>query len=198
MYLVLFMVLAYIMGSIPTGVLIGKKIKGIDIREHGSKNTGATNAYRVLGTKLGVIVLVADILKGSIPVLLAKLAGIEVRMLLLLGILTIIGHTFSFMLKFKGGKGVATSLGVFLILSPKAILLVVVIFIGVVFFSKYISLGSIIAAFSFPILVFVFRRGEWGLLIISILVASYVIYKHKANIKRLLEGNENKFNIKKG
>ncbi len=109
---------AYFLGSIPTGVIIGKKMKGLDIREHGSKNTGATNAYRVLGPKIGLTVLFLDILKGAIPVIIAKLVKLELNLSVIIGIITIIAHTFSIYLNFKGGKGVATALGVFLVLTP--------------------------------------------------------------------------------
>lgn len=185
----------YMFGSFPTGVIVGKKFKNIDIREHGSKNSGATNAYRVLGTKLGLVVLIIDILKGFIPLLIAENLGIKDNILIIIGITAIIGHTFSPFLKFKGGKGVATSLGVFLYLVPPVILTLILIFIAIVYFSKYISLASITVSFLFPILTFLFyiKEPKIPVIIAGIIIATYIIYKHKSNIIRLKNGTENKF-----
>lgn len=191
-------ILSYFIGAIPSGVIIGKKFKNIDIREHGSKNSGATNAYRVLGAKLGITVFVMDVLKGIIPIYLGILFNLEPHRLVYLGVAAIIGHTFSPYLKFKGGKGVATSLGVFLILVPKTILFVFAVFAIIVYFSKYISLGSITAAFLFPFVnYFFYRNDKIEVTVLGALVATYIIYKHKSNIARLLKGEENKFNFKK-
>lgn len=197
----LMVVLAYIMGSLPSGVWIGKTLKGIDIRQHGSKNSGATNAYRVLGPKYGIIVLIADALKGYLPLSIAKnIFGIEGNLIIILGVIAILGHTFSLFLNFNGGKGVATSLGVFLFLFPNGILTVVLIFILVTYISKYISLASIVSSAVLPILA-IFLPIEEGmsrisLFLISLLVGGFVIYKHKSNIQRLINGTENKFNLK--
>ncbi|BDU50647.1 glycerol-3-phosphate 1-O-acyltransferase PlsY [Haliovirga abyssi] len=196
--LVMGIVLSYFIGAIPSGVIIGKKFKNIDIREHGSKNSGATNAYRVLGAKLGIIVFIFDVLKGIIPILIGMSFKIAPHNLVYLGVAAIIGHTFSPYLKFKGGKGVATSLGVFLILVPKTILFVFGVFAIIVYFSKYISLGSITAAFLFPFAnYFFYKNNKIEVTILGALVAAYIIYKHKSNIGRLLKGEENKFNFKK-
>lgn len=196
----LFAVIAYFMGSLPNGVFIGKKIKGIDIREHGSGNSGATNAYRVLGAKCGIVVLVADILKGLIPLMLADVAGIKGIPLLLIGIIAIVGHSLSIFLDFKGGKGVATSLGVFLYLVPQVMLIVVGAFIGVVYFTKYISLASIVGAGLLPILTLFMPLRDGidrpSIFIISLFMGLFVIYRHRTNITRLLNGTENKFNVK--
>lgn len=196
----LFAVIAYFMGSLPNGVFIGKKLKGIDIREHGSGNSGATNAYRVLGSKCGIVVLVADILKGLIPLMLADIAGIKGIPLLLIGIIAIVGHSLSVFLDFKGGKGVATSLGVFLYLVPQVMLIVVGAFIGVVYFTRYISLASIVGAGLLPILTLFMplRDGidRTSIFIISLFMGLFVIYRHRTNITRLLNGTENKFNVK--
>ncbi|OQY10439.1 MAG: acyl-phosphate glycerol 3-phosphate acyltransferase [Fusobacteriia bacterium 4572_132] len=195
LFLIIF---AYFMGSIPTGIILGKSLKGIDIREHGSKNTGATNAYRVLGTKIGIMVLIIDILKGSIPVFIAKLLGLSEIYLVIVGIVAILGHTFSIFLRFQGGKGVATSTGVFFVLIPKVMIILVILFIGIVYFSRYISLASIIAAGMMPILVLaIYGSTQKIILFFSVLIGVYVIYKHKTNIQRLINGNENKFTIKK-
>ncbi|WP_319202696.1 glycerol-3-phosphate 1-O-acyltransferase PlsY [uncultured Ilyobacter sp.] len=197
---IFFAVLAYVMGSIPTGVIIGKKLKGIDIREHGSKNSGATNAYRVLGARYGVMVLAADAAKGFFPVMLADLAGIEGTLLILVGLITIIGHSLSIFLKFKGGKGVATSLGVFLYLVPQIMLVTIGVFVIVAYFSKYVSLASVTCAALLPILTLVMPIRESlirvELFIMTFLIGAFVIYRHRTNISRLMNGNENKFKFK--
>ncbi len=189
-----FVVLGYILGSFPTGVIVGKKFKNIDIREHGSKNSGATNAYRVLGTKLGITVLLGDIFKGFLPLLVGYFFNLSENQLILVGVAAILGHTFSPFLNFKGGKGVATSLGVFLFLVPEVIITLIIIFIAVVYFSKYISLASIIVSVLFPILVFFYyTERKYTVFSVGIIIAAYIIYKHKSNIVRLKNGTENKF-----
>lgn len=196
----LFVVIAYLFGSLPCGVWLGKGTKNIDIREHGSKNSGATNAYRILGPKYGIMVLIMDALKGYIPLYLANEFGLGGVEIILLGLVAILGHTFSFFLQFKGGKGVATSLGVFLFLMPKVIGVLVLVFILVVGITKYISLGSVICSALLPILAFFMPVRDPAtripLVIISLIVGIFVIYKHKANIVRLMDGKENKFNLK--
>ncbi|MCQ8212586.1 glycerol-3-phosphate 1-O-acyltransferase PlsY [Cetobacterium somerae] len=196
----IFAIIAYIFGSLPCGVWLGKGTKNIDIREHGSKNSGATNAYRILGPKYGIMVLILDALKGYIPLYIASSFGIDGIYIIVLGLVAILGHTFSFFLQFKGGKGVATSLGVFLFLMPKVVGILVLVFILVVGISKYISLGSVVCAALLPILAYFMpvRDAEtrMPLVFISLLVGVFVIYKHKANIQRLMEGKENKFNLK--
>ncbi len=188
------------MGALPNGVWIGKYFKGIDIREHGSKNSGATNSYRVLGPKYGLMVLAADALKGFLPPFLASQFGVTGNWLILIGMAAIIGHILSFFLNFKGGKGVATSLGVFLFLIPKVTLALLVIFIIVVYATRYISLGSIIAAILLPVLTFIsplnYGIEKWPMMVMTIIIAIFVVYKHKTNIERLLKGTENKFKLK--
>lgn len=197
---IVFLIISYVMGALPNGVWIGKFAKGIDIRQYGSKNSGATNAYRVLGAKYGIMVLLADALKGYLPCWIAYLAGIRGNFLILIGMIAIIGHTLSFFLNFKGGKGVATSLGVFLFLIPKVTLSLLLIFIVVVSVTKYISLGSIIAAIMLPILTLLYPLNngidKTPLLIMTTLIGVFVVYKHKSNIQRLREGKENKFKLK--
>jgi glycerol-3-phosphate acyltransferase PlsY len=200
--MVLYLLLTYIIGSIPTGYLVVKIFKGIDIRTVGSGNIGATNVNRVMGTKWFVIVLILDALKGYLPVIISNVLFVDkfLYMPALTGIAAIIGHTFTIFLKFKGGKGVATSLGVFLALAPVSIISSLFIFLIVLYFFRYISLGSITAAILFPAFVFIY--GESGylnlVLIFSLISAIFIIYKHKDNIKRLMDGTENKFDIKKG
>ncbi|MGL5367990.1 MAG: glycerol-3-phosphate 1-O-acyltransferase PlsY [Cetobacterium somerae] len=200
MKFLIFAVIAYIFGSLPCGVWLGKGVKNIDIREYGSKNSGATNAYRILGPKYGIMVLILDALKGYIPLYIASLFDIGGIYIILLGLVAILGHTFSFFLQFKGGKGVATSLGVFLFLMPKVVGVLVLVFILVVGISKYISLGSVICAGLLPILAYFMPVRDDAtrlpLVVISLIVGIFVIYKHKANIQRLMEGKENKFNLK--
>lgn len=195
-------VIAYFFGSLPSGVWIGKIVKNIDIREHGSNNSGATNAYRVLGAKYGILVLLADALKGYLPLLIAeRLFNQNGNTLIVLGLISIIGHTLSCFLNFKGGKGVATSLGVFLYLFPIGVGIVFLVFVLVVATTKYISLGSIIGAGLLPILAIFLpmregiNRGPF--FIIALIVGVFVIYKHRANIERLRKGIENKFQLKK-
>ncbi|STO31577.1 G3P acyltransferase [Fusobacterium necrogenes] len=200
MKLVIFIVIGYIFGALPNGVWIGKYCKGIDIREHGSKNSGATNAYRVLGVKYGIIVLIADAIKGFLPPFIASKFGITGNFLLIIGMIAIIGHTFSFFLNFNGGKGVATSLGVFLFLIPQVTFTLIIIFIAVVTITKYISLGSIISAIMLPLLTYFYptqnNLNKLPLVLMTIIIGLFVVYKHKSNIKRLLKGTENKFKLK--
>ncbi len=199
MKLLFFIIIAYFLGSLPSGVWIGKITKNIDIRNYGSKNSGATNAYRILGAKYGLMVLFADALKGFLAVALAAAGGLSPNAVSIVALVVILGHSLSFFLAFKGGKGVATSLGVFLFLEPKVTFLLIFIFIAVVFVSRYISLGSIIAAGLLPILTFWVEIGKektnWLLIFITLLLGAFVVYRHKSNIIRLLEGKENKFKL---
>ena len=185
-------ILSYFFGAIPSGVWIGKIFKNIDVRDYGSKNSGATNSYRVLGAKLGIAVLIIDVLKGFIPLYIASKFNLKYNDLVILGLVAILAHTFSCFISFKGGKGVATSLGVFLFLAPVITLILLVIFILVVYFTKYISLGSITAAFLLPIFTFFTHRDTY-LFTLSVVIDIFVIYRHKTNISRLLSGTENKF-----
>ena len=185
-------ILSYFFGAIPSGVWIGKIFKSIDVRDYGSKNSGATNSYRVLGAKLGIAVLIIDVLKGFIPLYIASKFNLAYNDLVILGLVAILAHTFSCFISFKGGKGVATSLGVFLFLAPVITLILLVIFILVVYFTKYISLGSITAALLLPIFTFFTHRDSY-LFALSVIIAIFVIYRHKTNISRLLSGTENKF-----
>jgi glycerol-3-phosphate acyltransferase PlsY len=197
---ILFLIFSYLIGSIPSGVWIGKKISGLDIREHGSKNTGATNAIRVLGAKIGIIVLLLDILKGAIPLLIGKylFKYYDDLYLLIIGVVVIIGHILSLFLKFKGGKGVATSLGVFFVIVPKVMITILIIFSIVVYFTRFVSLGSILSALSFSFLTY-FYYGVDKIMTIyfGIIIGIYIIYKHKTNIQRLFKGEENKIKFKK-
>ena len=184
--------IAYLLGNISGGMIFGKLLFNKDIRDYGSKNSGATNSYRVLGAKLGIAVLIMDVLKGFIPLYIASKFNLEYNDLVILGLVAILAHTFSCFISFKGGKGVATSLGVFLFLIPVITLILLVIFILVAYFTRYISLASITAAFLLPIFTFFTHRDSY-LFALSVIIAIFVIYRHKTNISRLLSGTENKF-----
>lgn len=198
-------VIAYILGSIPNALWIGKVFRGIDIREHGSKNTGSTNVARVLGAKLGILTLILDISKGAIPValsffmkadLLENMTGISSLDPIMVGIFAIIGHSFSLFMKFKGGKAVATTVGVFTVLVPKALLLAAVVFFVIFAVTRYVSVSSITAAISLPIFIF-FLYWDVPYTIFGGIIAILIIVKHKSNIQRLLNGTESKFTINK-
>ncbi len=193
----IFVIISYLLGSLPNGLYVAN-LKGIDIRNEGSKNTGATNVFRVMGAKFGILVLILDALKGFIPLFIAEKLGVTGNSLVLIGIIAVIGHTFSPFLNFKGGKGVATSLGIFLYLAPIPMLITLLMFFVVVGITKYVSLGSVLASVMLPLLILIMPVNEkLGnkviVFIISALLGSYIIYKHRANIQRLKNGTENKF-----
>ena len=182
---------AYLLGSIPTGLLLGK-LYGIDVRTEGSGNIGATNLYRTVGRKVGIWTLLGDCLKGFLPVMLAWQLGLGEPLQAWIGLAAFCGHVFSIFLLFKGGKGVATALGVYLALAPLAVAGALLVFIVLVAVWRYISLGSIVAAAIMPLVIF-FRPHSNELLIATILISLIVIIKHHANISRLLAGSESKF-----
>lgn len=182
---------AYLLGSIPTGLLLGK-LYGIDVRKEGSGNIGATNLYRTVGRKVGIMTLVGDCLKGLLPVVLAWKLGLLEPMQAWIGLAAFCGHVFSVFLLFKGGKGVATALGVFLALAPLAVLGALAVFVLLVAIWRYISLGSIAAAAVMPLIIW-FMPHTQQLLIATALIAAVVIIKHHTNISRLIAGTESKF-----
>ena len=197
--------IAYVLGRIPNALWVGKTFKNIDVREHGSKNTGSTNAARVLGAKLGIFTLILDILKGALPTylgivlganLLTRITGIDKLDIIVIGMAAILGHTFSLFLKFKGGKAVATTLGVFLVLVPYAILILLVVFFVIFGLTKYVSLASIVSAVALPITVYLTTR-HIPLTILGIIIGLLVIIRHKENIKRLINGTESKLSFSK-
>lgn len=193
--------IAYFLGSIPTAVWVGRRFYGVDVRKEGSGNAGATNTIRVLGLKAGIPVLVIDILKGLAAVLLTPvlfhwLGGAEVSPYLMLtaAAAVVLGHTFPVFAGFKGGKGVATLLGVGFGLYPLAAVGAVVIFASVLIISGYVSLGSITAGIAFPLMViFLFPPSHVIYVVLSIAVALFLPVTHRKNIKRLLNGTESKF-----
>lgn len=195
---------AYLIGSIPTAVWVGKIFFNIDIREHGSKNAGATNTIRVLGVKAGLPVFIIDVLKGFFAVNLATFIDIsqssEVIILiqLALGFAALLGHIFPIFAQFRGGKGVATLAGVVLALHPFATATAFGIFVLVVILTRYVSLGSMVAGLIFPFIIeFLFNNSSHTLLIFSIIVALLLIVTHIKNIKRLVKGEESKFRFNK-
>jgi glycerol-3-phosphate acyltransferase PlsY len=190
---------SYLIGGIPIGFLLAKKIKGIDLREHGSKNIGATNVGRVIGWKYGVIVLLLDALKGAIPVVCSSYLASPYSLTttqILLGSMAILGHTYTPFLSFKGGKGVATALGVYLTLVPFVTLCAVIIFFVVYKFSGFVSLGSIFATLSMPLWylghVKFLPGSEYSPIVFSVLIATFflITFTHRENILRMIKGKE--------
>lgn len=190
-----FLVLAYLIGATPTSYVIGKMFHGIDLREHGSGNLGATNALRVLGARSAVPVVIVDMAKGFLPAwLFADLAGVGFGWTLAFGSAAILGHMFSVWVGFKGGKGMATSAGVFLALAPWAVLGGLLVWLTITFLTGYVSLASIAAALVAPPLVALTpHSGGNALLWFTLGLAVVVMWAHRANIGRLLRGEENRF-----
>jgi glycerol-3-phosphate acyltransferase PlsY len=182
---------AYLIGSIPTGLLLGKAY-GIDVRKEGSGNIGATNLYRTIGRKVGIITLIGDCLKGLLPVLVVKASSFPLELAAWVGLAAFCGHVFSLFLKFKGGKGVATALGVFLALAPVAVTIAIGLFAVLMFVWRYVSLGSIAAAAAMPLAVCLLG-GSRTITIVTFVIALIVIVRHHENIGRLLSGTENRF-----
>ncbi|GHT36770.1 glycerol-3-phosphate acyltransferase [Endomicrobiia bacterium] len=192
---VLYIILTYLCGSIPFAYIIAKVVGKIDIRTVGSGNPGATNVLRSVGKGAGIATFAADILKGFIPVHFAIIYdGFSYSVVIAVVIAAIAGHMFTIFLNFKGGKGVATGLGVFLALMPWPSIIAFGIFGLVFIFSGYIALGSICSALSLPLTSY-FLEYSVGHIILSSAVAILIVYKHKTNIKRLKEGSESRFKI---
>lgn len=183
----------YLLGSVPTGLLLTKLFSKVDPRKTGSKNIGATNIFRTAGKSLGMVTLIGDLLKGAIPVFLAIQWGESNLWIAIVGLTPILGHIFPIFLGFKGGKGVATALGFYMVISPIAVFIEFLIFAGIVWKWRYISLGSIICATTIPILIAYFRSDSQAYFIISVLIAALILYRHQSNISRLLQGMENKW-----
>ena len=182
---------AYLLGSIPTGLLLGKAY-GVDVRNEGSGNIGATNLYRTVGRKVGVLTLIGDCLKGMLPVLLISYCSPFPGFAPWVGLAAFLGHVFTVFLRFKGGKGVATALGVFLALSPLSVSIALLLFILLMLKWRYVSLGSISAAAIMPLAV-MFLDGGRSMILVTAVIALIVIVKHHGNISRLLAGTENRF-----
>ncbi len=212
---ILIVILSYLLGSIPTSVWVGKLFKGVDIREHGSGNAGATNTFRILGWKAGVAVSLIDLAKGFTAAYYISqigyhtggvlpqivIMGVEwetdVFMRLIAGTAAVGGHMYPLYAKFKGGKGVITAAGMLYGIEPISITLAITVFAIVLFSSRYVSLASIIANFSYPLFLLILKYVfEWpidgSLIVISAVVAGTIIIKHQSNIRRLIQGNENR------
>jgi glycerol-3-phosphate acyltransferase PlsY len=191
----LWLVASYFVGAIPTSYLAGRVFRGIDLREHGSKNLGATNVYRTLGWKYAIPVGLVDIAKGAVPVLVFGPQASDSQLFALAcGVAAIVGHVFSVFVRFRGGKGVATAAGVMLGLAPLSLGVALVIWIIVLKLSGYVSLASIAAAAGFPVAVYLLERPDQPeILWLDALVAAGIIWLHRANIRRLLNGTESRF-----
>ena len=200
--------IAYLLGSISFSVIISKKMAGFDVREKGSGNAGTTNVLRTVGKRASIVTLICDILKGVVAILVAYIVGLIIKdgvdkplLIQLAGLAVIIGHTFPIFFGFKGGKGIATALGVLVITNWNIGLICLVFALVLMTLTKMVSLGSITAAILFPILIMFMPHNAYlvdgNYIIYSILLAVLVVFNHRANVKRLLTGTENKIDFKK-
>jgi glycerol-3-phosphate acyltransferase PlsY len=188
---ILLIIFAYLLGSIPTGLLLSRALAGVDPRQKGSRNIGATNVMRTAGKGLGALTLLGDMLKGLIPVCMAFGLVQSQAWVAAVALAAFVGHCFPIYLGFKGGKGVATALGIYLPVVPWAVLADCCVFAGGVAITRMISIGSLSAAVAMPLLIWLLRY-PLPYLILSICVGVLIIYRHKENIRRLLQGKENK------
>ena len=204
MLLLTIILLGYLIGSIPTAVWVGKSFRGIDIREHGSKNAGATNTFRVLGKRFGWLVLTVDVSKGILAACLPHffsymLEGYKDEFLILQlcgSFSAVFGHVFPVFAQFRGGKGVATSLGIVIGINPYAALVCLAIFLIVFLSSRYVSLGAMISALSFPFVsYFMIQEDARIMIVFTVVLGVMVILAHRKNIDRLWKGEENKMNL---
>lgn len=205
---ILFVILAYLIGSIPFGIVISKSIKGIDIRTQGSKNVGTTNVLRVVGLKCALLVLVFDMLKGSIFVIISSILinknvinnsnSLIIIPTIFYGLAGFLGHTFSVYLKFKGGKGVATAAGVILFYKPLLFCIALIVFSVVLIISKYVSLSSIISTFAcFIISIFInIPSFDYWMILTLFIFFSLILFLHRSNIKRIINKQESSINFK--
>lgn len=194
MTIALWLAAAYVLGATPTAYLAGRLARGIDLREHGSRNLGATNVYRVLGWRWAIPVALVDVAKGAIPVaLFARWAETDPWGAVALGIAAVLGHVFSPYMGFRGGKGVATALGMFLALAPLAVAIALPVWGGTLWLTGYVSLSSIIGVLSVPLTVALLQPGESYVLWASVALVVLIIFAHRRNIARLKAGTENRF-----
>lgn len=198
---ILLILFSYLVGSISTGVVLSRLFGKGNLQKEGSKNIGATNVSRLMGKKWGILTLLGDMLKGMIPIWIGwRITGgsgeSATIIICFIAFAVFLGHLFPIFLGFRGGKGVATALGIFALLVPKALLVAIPIFLVIVIAWKYVSLGSVIIAGIFPIILILFNYNKYYM-ILSLLIAMAVILKHKENIKRLVKGVEKPWNIKK-
>lgn len=205
-YSLIVLLLAYLFGSIPSAVWLGQAFYGVDVREYGSGNAGATNTFRVLGAKAGSAVMLIDILKGWTATNLAYFLGssitgpyesvLFINYQLILGVIAVLGHLFPIFAGFRGGKGVATLCGMILAVQFDAALVCIGVFVIVLLLTKYVSLSSIAAGFAFPFsIVFLFHTSVKSLLLYSICICALILITHQKNIERLLKGKESKVNL---
>ena len=193
------LILAYLLGATPTSYVAGRLGRGIDLRQHGSHNLGATNVYRVLGWRYAIPVGLIDVAKGIVPVaILGPWSNGPAWFTVALGIAAVLGHMFSPYVRFRGGKGVATTAGVFLALAPLAVLISLAIWGATLWLSGYVSVASLTVAVLFPLWVLLTAPGEPYTLGAAIVLALLLVYTHRANIRRLREGTENRFRTRKG
>jgi glycerol-3-phosphate acyltransferase PlsY len=187
------LIVVYLIAAIPTGIVLTRLMGGEDVRQKGSGNIGATNVYRVAGKMAGVLTLTGDTLKGFLPLLAIKswLAPTPTQ-LGLAGAIAIIAHCYPVYLKFRGGKGIATALGIFLVISPQAVLGALVIFVLAVATTRLISLGSVLAALSAPLLILMLGHPQ-PIFLATLFIAMLVIWRHRSNIRRLIDGTEDRF-----
>jgi glycerol-3-phosphate acyltransferase PlsY len=190
------LLLAYVMGSIPFGVVVGKLFYHVDVREHGSGNVGTTNVFRVLGKKAGVVVLVCDMLKGFVPAFIAAqfLRETNPWLVIFIAAAPVVGHMYSIFLKGRGGKGVATGAGVVLALVPLAFAVIAAVWVLLIIITRYVSLASLVATLLVP--VFVFALGDpLPYKIAAVLVTVFIFWAHRGNISRLRHGTENRVKL---
>ncbi len=187
------LIIIYLIAAIPTGVVLSRLMGSEDVREKGSGNIGATNVYRVAGKLAGVLTLVGDTLKGFLPLLALKTwMSPSPEQLGVASAVAILGHCYPVYLKFKGGKGIATALGIFLVLSPQAVLGALVVFVITVATTRFISLGSVLAAMSAPLLILMLDHPQ-PIFLATLFIATLIIWRHRSNIRRLLDGSEDRF-----
>ncbi len=197
--LVLLVLAAYLLGATPTSYIAGKIGRGIDLREHGSRNLGATNVYRVLGWKYAIPVALIDAAKGALSVgVLGSLSGGPAWVPVVLGLAAVLGHVYSPYVGFRGGKGVATAGGVFLALAPLAVAISLPIWVGMLWAFGYVSVASLTVAVLFPLWVRLTRPAAPYTFWASLALALLIVYSHRANIERLMKGTENRFRTRKG
>ena len=199
MDLAILIILAYLIGSIPTAVWVSKRIYGIDIREHGSGNAGATNTFRILGKMAGSVVMAGDMLKGFLAVKLSLLSSFSwsseaiTNLQVFLGLAAVVGHIFPIWADFRGGKGIATLFGMILSIQPLVAISLIGVFFLMLYLTRYVSLSSISASIAFPLLIlFIFNEPEVSYRVFAIATAVLVVLTHHKNINRLLAGNESK------
>ncbi|WP_199880776.1 glycerol-3-phosphate 1-O-acyltransferase PlsY [Bacillus massiliglaciei] len=185
--------LAYLIGSIPSGLIIGKAFYQTDIREHGSKNLGGTNTFRTLGVKAGLTVTIMDILKGTLAALLPLWLDIDIHPLLA-GVFAVVGHMFPIFAGFRGGKAVATSAGVILAYAPVLFLILVAVFFIILLVTRYVSLASMTAAAASLAYSLIFKFDDWPLVLVTAFIAIFIFYRHRANIGRIINHTEPKIN----